>query len=706
MTSDRIATEDFVTAAVGGGGLTSTLTSAHLFVGNGSNVATDVALSGDASLANTGALTIGTASVTLAKMANLAANSIIGNNTGAGAAPIALTTSQVKSLLAITEGDVASLTADLAAKQPLDADLTTIAGLTATTDNFLVSVASAWASRTPAQVRTTLALVPGTNVQAWDADLDTLAANITAFGQSLVDDANAATALTTLGLDADLATFALPASTTISTFGASLIDDAAASNARTTLGLGTMATQAANAVAITGGTITGLTAPLTVGSPVAWGAAGFVGAVWVQDAALGLSFVATEWNNGTSSLDLRSFGGTPGAETATPSGQRLGIIHIGGWGSTSIDCATIEAIADATFSATQSPIRWEIKTTPIGTNTPTLALTIGSNQSLTVAGALSAASATFTAALPVGSGGTGVTSLAKFMLLNGTTNVNTGAFGILPITTFALPTNLFLGRINGTAGSPTAIANADSLFNLYATGQYDTTVGDAAVYAVMQVLATQAWTGAAGTPANNGLKLVFGTVANGAHALSTALTLDQDQSATFAGALTVTGHVTLEAVTSTGATGTGKLVFDGTPTLVTPNIGAATGTSLAATGLIKSSSATAGVGYATGAGGTATQATSRTTTVVLNKICGTITLFSTTLAADTDVSFTWTNSAIAATDLVVTDIISGAAIKGGYSVNVIPGAGTATVTVHNHTPTITATEAPVIAFAIIKGVTA
>jgi len=43
-----------------------------------------------------------------------------------------------------------------AEKQPLDSDLTTIAGLTATTDNFLVAVASAWSSRTPAQVAATL----------------------------------------------------------------------------------------------------------------------------------------------------------------------------------------------------------------------------------------------------------------------------------------------------------------------------------------------------------------------------------------------------------------------------------------------------------------------------------------------------------------------------------------------------------------------
>lgn len=43
---------------------------------------------------------------------------------------------------------------------------------------------------------------------------------------------------------------------------------------------------------------------------------------------------------------------------------------------------------------------------------------------------------------------------------------------------------------------------------------------------------------------------------------------------------TFTGHQTIEGVTSTGATGTGKFVFDGTPTLITPILGAATATTL------------------------------------------------------------------------------------------------------------------------------
>ncbi|HMG14720.1 MAG TPA: hypothetical protein VK590_04695 [Saprospiraceae bacterium] len=47
-----------------------TLTSSHILVGNAGNVATDVALSGDATLANTGAMTIANDAITTAKILN------------------------------------------------------------------------------------------------------------------------------------------------------------------------------------------------------------------------------------------------------------------------------------------------------------------------------------------------------------------------------------------------------------------------------------------------------------------------------------------------------------------------------------------------------------------------------------------------------------------------------------------------------------
>jgi len=139
-------------------------------------------------------------------------------------------------------------------------------------------------------------------------------------------------------------------------------------------------------------------------------------------------------------------------------------------------------------------------------------------------------------------------------------------------------------------------------------------------------------------------------------------------------------------------------------TLTTPNIGAATGTSLAATGAITSSSPSAGIGYATGAGIAPTQATSKSTTVAANGVCGTITMDGAALNAGVLVSFTFTNTSIAANDHVIITHDSVGTI-GGYTFNVTPGAGTATVNVRN----ITAgnlSEAIKLRFTVIKGVVA
>lgn len=82
------------------GKLSSALTSAHILVGNVSAIASDVAVSGDLTLANTGAFTIANnavttakinnSAVTYAKIQNVSANSVLlgSGATGSGAAPV------------------------------------------------------------------------------------------------------------------------------------------------------------------------------------------------------------------------------------------------------------------------------------------------------------------------------------------------------------------------------------------------------------------------------------------------------------------------------------------------------------------------------------------------------------------------------------------------------------------------------------------
>jgi hypothetical protein len=123
-------------------------------------------------------------------------------------------------------------------------------------------------------------------------------------------------------------------------------------------------------------------------------------------------------------------------------------------------------------------------------------------------------------------------------------------------------------------------------------------------------------------------------------------------------------------------------------------------------GAITSAAATAGIGYGTGAGATATQGagSGKSTGVTLNNVTGQITMNNATLNASTTVSFTLTNSAIAATDMVLVQHIS-AGTLGAYTCTAAPAAGSATVYVRNITAGNLG-EAIVIQFLIIKAVTA
>lgn len=111
---------------------------------------------------NSFATTIASGAVSLSKMANLAANSIIGNNTGSPATPLALTASQVKTLLAISNTDVSGL-GTLATQSGTFSG--TSSGTNTGDQNLFSTIAVSGQSNVVADTTSdTLTLVAGTNI--------------------------------------------------------------------------------------------------------------------------------------------------------------------------------------------------------------------------------------------------------------------------------------------------------------------------------------------------------------------------------------------------------------------------------------------------------------------------------------------------------------------------------------------------------------
>jgi len=197
-------------------------------------------------------------------------------------------------------------------------------------------------------------------------------------------------------------------------------------------------------------------------------------------------------------------------------------------------------------------------------------------------------------------------------------------------------------RANGTGAVPTSVASGDMIGTLVYSGYY---TGGGPAYATspssLRSHATENWSSTA-----QGTKLVLAVTPNTTASPVDAWTVDQDKSLTGIGAF----------------------------------------------------------GYATGAGGTVAQATSKATGVTLNKPCGRITMNAASLAADTVVSFVLTNNFIDGDDvMILSHILVGT--FGAYSLNHRCGAGVATIDVRNLTAGALA-EAIVLQYALVKAVVA
>lgn len=187
---------------------------------------------------------------------------------------------------------------------------------------------------------------------------------------------------------------------------------------------------------------------------------------------------------------------------------------------------------------------------------------------------------------------------------SGSTTLNSGAIAGASVLTLPVATDTLVGKATtDTLTNKTFdTAGSGNVFKINTVSVTDKTGTGKMVLDTTPTLVTPVL-GVATATSINGLTI---TTSTGVLTITNAKTLAVTQSLTLSGtdsttmtfpttsatlartdaANTFTGHQTIEGVTSTGATGSGKLVFDTSPTLVTPILGTPTsGTLTNATGL-------------------------------------------------------------------------------------------------------------------------
>lgn len=569
--------------------------------------------------------------------------------------------------------------------QPLDADLTTISGLTATTDNFIQSKAGAWASRTVAQVQSDLGL-PQTTISGNAATATALqtprtigiiTGDATSSGSAFDGSANNTNALTLANVNSNVGTFGSATQTAqITTNAKGLVT--AASNVTITPAIGNI-TGLGTGIATALGVNTG-----SAGAPVLFNGAGGTPSSLTGTNITGTASGLTA-GNVTTNANLT--GVITSVGNATSTGAQTGT------GSTFVMSASPSITGTLTF-----PTPWTLGATSVtstGTQLNYLNAATGTTGTTSTNVVFSTSPTLITPTLGVAratSINTG-TTLDGIIFAKSATVLSASSTGhALTVGNEASGNNFAIGLYSSLLAIQGRNNGTAQAFYLNPLGG-DIVVGDGALTGRRYFAIHNSGSGTGDYAALEVRNGVSGTDALRMYCMGTAWTTSGMNETDYGILSTGTGIAGL----AFGTQANGPIKFYTNNTLRWTLDGSG---NTIITGSFTSSGG--GLGYSTGAGGTVVQGTSRTTTVVNNKLCGTITMFSAAQASKATVTFTLTNSFIAATDFLHVQHIS-ATNGGAWNFSTVCGAGSATITIRNVSAG-SITEATPLQFVLIKAV--
>ena len=313
-------------------------------------------------------------------------------------------------------------------------------------------------------------------------------------------------------------------------------------------GLGTMSTQNANAVAITGGTMSGVTVTgyiPTTDRGIANGVASLDGSGTVPvsqlpAAVLGaLSYQGT-WNASTNTPTLTSSTGTKGYYYVVNVAGSTTLNGISDWqiGDWAVYNGSVWQKVDNTDAVTS-----------VNGYTGTVVLTAADVSAVPYTGATAAVDLNAKSLTNISSLGINTTTVPTIKFRAFGDNNSSSRIAMRGYSSDANSSAIRVTKFRGTYAAPQAPQSGDSLGKFELAG-YGTTSSDGYPQASFEGVATEAWGATA-----RGTKTLIKVTPNTTTTQATAVTIDQDKSVTLAGALSVTGTTTL----ATSLSGLAKL---------------------------------------------------------------------------------------------------------------------------------------------------